>query len=102
MSWKVYSRDGCIFCDAAMELLEGKGIKYEEIKVQGNKEAETLFKMKQKKPITASPKELVENLPSRSAKLRYVIKKDNFYNFDTDIFEKFKNLIEIENFGNKL
>ena len=45
MSWKVYSRDGCIFCDAAMELLEGKGIKYEEIKVPGNKEAENLFKM---------------------------------------------------------
>ena len=45
MSWKVYSRDGCIFCDAAMELLEDKGIKYEEIKVPGNKEAENLFKM---------------------------------------------------------
>ena len=46
--------------------------------------------------------ELKENLPSRSAKLRYIIKKDDFYNFKTDILEKFEHLIEIENFGNKL
>ena len=47
-------------------------------------------------------KELRENVPSRSAKLRYVIKKDNLYNFETDILKKFEHLIEIENFGNKL
>jgi 16S rRNA (cytosine1402-N4)-methyltransferase len=41
-------------------------------------------------------------MPSRSAKLRYVIKKKDFYNFDTDVLKKFENLIEIENFGNKL
>ena len=41
-------------------------------------------------------------MPSRSAKLRYVIKKKDFYNFETDIREKFKNLIEIENIGKKL
>ena len=58
--------------------------------------------MEEKKPRTPSLNELKENIPSRSAKLRYVIKKDNFYNFDTDIFKKFKDLIEIENFGNKL
>ena len=29
------------------------------------------------------------------------LKKD-FYEFKTDIFEKFKNLITVENFGNKL
>ena len=63
---------------------------------------DNLFKMLEKKPITPSLKELKENIPSRSAKLRYVIKKDNFYNFETDIFNKFKYLIEIENFGNKL
>ena len=55
-----------------------------------------------KKPIIPSSKELNENLPSRSAKLRYVIKTENFYNLETDIFEKFKKLIEIENLGNKL
>lgn len=44
MPYKIYSKAGCIFCDAAMELLEEKGIEYEEIKVPGNKEAETLFR----------------------------------------------------------
>jgi 16S rRNA (cytosine1402-N4)-methyltransferase len=63
---------------------------------------DTLFKMVKKKPITPSLKELKENMPSRSAKLRYIIKKDDFYNFETDIFKKFEHLIEIENFGNKL
>ena len=63
---------------------------------------ETLFSMVQKKPITPSAKELRENIPSRSAKLRYVIKKNDFYNFETDIVQKFKTLLDIENFGEKL
>ena len=63
---------------------------------------ETLFRMVEKKPITPSAKELRENIPSRSAKLRYVIKKDDFYNFETDIVQKFKTLLDIENFGEKL
>ena len=50
-----------------------------------------------KKPIIPSTKELKENLPSRSAKLRYVIKKDDFYDFKTDILKKFEHLIKIEN-----
>lgn len=49
--WKVYSRDGCIFCDAAMEILEEKGIQYEEIKVPGNEEATNLFKMNRFKTV---------------------------------------------------
>ena len=65
-------------------------------------QAETLFRMLEKKPRTPSKTELKENLPSRSAKLRYIVKKDDFYNFKTDILEKFEHLIEIENFGNKL
>ena len=65
-------------------------------------QAETLFKILEKKPKTPSVKELQENLSSRSAKLRYVIKKDDFYDFETDIFDKFRKLIEIENLGNKL
>ena len=63
---------------------------------------DTLFKLIEKKPRTPSLKELSENPPSRSAKLRYVIKKKDFYNFETDILNKFKFLIEIENFGNRL
>ena len=65
-------------------------------------ESETLFRMLEKKPRTPSKTELKENLPSRSAKLRYIVKKDDFYNFKTDILQKFEYLIEIENFGNKL
>jgi 16S rRNA (cytosine1402-N4)-methyltransferase len=56
----------------------------------------------EKKAIIPTEDEINENLPSRSAKLRYVIKKKNFYDFETDIHEQFKNLIEIENFGEKL
>ena len=61
-----------------------------------------LFKLIDKKPIIPSEKEIKENPPSRSAKLRYAIKKENFYDFETDILEKFSTLIEIENFSNKL
>ena len=63
---------------------------------------DTLFKMLEKKPITPSIKELKENFPSRSAKLRYVIKKEDSFNFETDILKKFEYLIEIENFGHQL
>ena len=42
------------------------------------------------------------NPPSRSAKLRYVIKKENFYDFKTDILDKFNYLIEVENYSKKL
>ncbi len=61
-----------------------------------------LFKIIKKKPITPSAREIRENIPSRSAKLRYVIKKDNFYDFETDIYKKFENLLKIENLGKKL
>jgi 16S rRNA (cytosine1402-N4)-methyltransferase len=66
------------------------------------KQADTLFNLIQKKPITPSEEELSENPPSRSAKFRYAIKKTDFYNFDTDIEEKFRNYIEIEKYGDKL
>ena len=46
--------------------------------------------------------QIKENPPSRSAKLRYVIKKEDFYDFETDILEKFDHLIKIENFSQKL
>ena len=67
-----------------------------------NNKEENLFILKQKKAIIASKKELSENLSSRSAKLRFVKKKKNFYNFETDILNQFKHLLEIENFGDKL
>jgi 16S rRNA (cytosine1402-N4)-methyltransferase len=61
-----------------------------------------LFRLINKKPITPSEKEINENPPSRSAKLRYAVKKEEFYEFETDILEKFSNLIEIEDFSKKL
>ena len=67
-----------------------------------NEETLNLFKSINKKPITPSVNEIKENPPSRSAKLRYIIKKEEFYDFETDILEKFKYLIEIENFSKKL
>jgi len=80
-------------------LSEKKSIsRYQPIKEQ----AEPLLKLNEKKAIVPSDEEIRENLPSRSAKLRYVIKKTDFYDFETDVLDQFRNLIEIENFGNKL
>ena len=80
-------------------LSEGKSIsRYTPLTEQ----RETLFDLVKKKPITPNNNELNENPPSRSAKLRYAIKKTDFFDFETDIETQFKNLIEIENFGEKL
>ena len=65
-------------------------------------EPETLFNLIQKKPIIPSDDEVTKNPPSRSAKFRYAIKRTDFYNFDTDVEEQFRNYIEIENYGDKL
>mgnify|MGYP001466312723 CR=1 FL=1 len=55
-----------------------------------------------KKPIVPCNKEIKENLPSRSAKLRYLIKKEDAHEIESDIFDKFSHLLEIENLGLKL
>ena len=108
---KVLKKDG-VLAVVTFHSLEDKIVKYFFKSLSENKsisryvpkidQPETSFKMLEKKPKTATAKELSENFPSRSAKLRYIIKKDNFYEFETDIFEKFEHLIKIENFGNKL
>ena len=108
---KVLKKDG-ILVVVTFHSLEDKIVKYFFKSLSEKKsisryvpkidQPETLFKILEKKPITPSAKELRENISSRSAKLRYLIKKDNFYNFETDIFKKFEYLIEVENFGNKL
>ena len=67
-----------------------------------NEEKINLLTLTNKKPIRPSIKEISENPPSRSAKLRYVIKSENFYDFETDILDKFKYLIDIENYSKKL
>ena len=108
---KVLKKDG-ILAVVTFHSLEDKIVKYFFKSLSENKsisryipkldQPNTLFRMLEKKPITPSIKELRENFPSRSAKLRYVIKKDNFYDFETDILNKFDYLIKVENFGNKL
>ena len=108
---KVLKKDG-ILAVVTFHSLEDKIVKYFLKSLSENKsisryvpvtqQAETLFILDQKKAIVPTDKEVNENLPSRSAKLRYGIKKSNFYDFETDILEQFKNLIEIENFGDKL
>ena len=108
---KILKKDG-VLAVVTFHSLEDKIVKYFFKSLSENKsisrympkleQPDTLFKNFSKKPITPSNKELSENIPSRSAKLRYVIKKKDFYEFETDIFEKFNYLIEIENLGNKL
>ena len=110
-STKVLKKDG-ILVVVTFNSLEDKIVKYFFRSLSENKsisryapvieQAETLFKLTQKKAIVPSDKEVSENLPSRSAKLRYVIKKSDFYDFETDILDQFTQLIEIENYGEKL
>ena len=108
---KVLKKDG-ILAVVTFHSLEDKIVKYFFKNLSENKsvsrylpkldQPENLFKLIEKKPITPSSKEIIENAPSRSAKLRYVTKKENSYNFETDILKKFEGLLEIENFGKKL
>ena len=65
-------------------------------------EEDNLFKLGNKKPIVPSNKELKTNVPSRSAKLRFVIKEKNILKFEKEILEKFNYLLEIENLPRKL
>jgi len=108
---KVIKKDGVIAV-VTFHSLEDKIVKYFFKSLSENKsvsrympkneEKVNLFKSVNKKPITPSVNEIRENPPSRSAKLRYVIKKEEFYDFETDILDKFKYLIEIENLSKKL
>ena len=108
---KVVKKNGVIAV-VTFHSLEDKIVKYFFKSLSENKsvsrympkgeEKINLFRSIQKKAILPSKKEIQENPPSRSAKLRYVIKKEDFYNFETDIINKFDHLIKIENFSKKL
>ena len=108
---KVLKKDG-VLAVVTFHSLEDKIVKYFLKSLSEKKsisryapiteQPETLLKLNEKKAIVPSDKEISENLPSRSAKLRYAIKKTDFYDFKTDILDQFSNLIEIENFGKKL
>ena len=108
---KILKKDG-VLAVVTFHSIEDKIVKYFFKSLSENKsisryvpkldQPDTLFTMLEKKPKKPSTRELNENIPSRSAKLRYVIKKNDFYNFETDILKEFNFLINIENFGNKL
>ena len=108
---KVLKKDG-ILAVVTFHSLEDKIVKYFFKSLSETKsvsrylpkidQPKTLFSLKQKKPIIPSEIELKENISSRSAKLRFVKKKYEFFDFETDILEKFKFLIEIENLGDQI
>ena len=108
---KIVKKDG-IIAVVTFHSLEDRIVKYFFKSLSENKSVSrympkgddkiNLFNLINKKPIIPSEKEINENSPSRSAKLRYAIKKEDFYDFETDILDKFKKLIEIEDFSKKL
>ena len=110
-SVKVLKKDG-VLAVVTFHSLEDRIVKYFFKNLSENKSVsryepeiekkELSFLMPQKKPITPSQQEIKINQQSRSAKLRYLIKKKDVYEIETDIVEKFSNLLEIENLGSKL
>ena len=102
---------GGIIAVVTFHSLEDKIVKfffknYSEIKNKSRylpnvKDQKILFKLKSKKPIYPSEKEVQMNAPSRSAKLRYGIKLSHNSDFD-DFIKKFQYLIDIENMSEKL
>ena len=108
---KILKKDG-VLAVVTFHSLEDKIVKYFLKSLSENKsisrytplteQTDTLFHLSKKKPITPNEEELSENPPSRSAKLRFAIKKTDFFDFETDIEHQFKNLIDIEKFGEKL
>ena len=110
-SAKILKKDG-ILAVVTFHSLEDKIVKYffknlSEKKSFSRYEPEIeqkkfFFEMPLKKPIIPSEKELKDNTPSRSAKLRYLVKKKNIDEVETDIIDKFHELLEIENLSSKL
>jgi len=108
---KIVKKDG-IIAVVTFHSLEDKIVKYFFKSLSENKsvsrympevkEEVNIFKLINKKPIIASEKEIKENLPSRSAKLRCAIKLRNSDEVETDILDKFKYLLDIENYSKKL
>ena len=108
---KILKKDG-VLAVVTFHSLEDKIVKYFLKSLSENKsisrytplteQTDTLFHLSKKKPITPNEEELSENPPSRSAKLRFAIKKTDFFDFENDIEDQFKNLLDIEKFGEKL
>ena len=108
---KVLKKDG-VLAVVTFHSLEDKIVKYffkslsENKRVSRylpeNEDQNVIFELKEKKPILPSEKEINENPPSRSAKLRYVKKSVEIYDIKTDILDKFRNLLDVEKIGESL
>ena len=108
---KVLKKDG-VLAVVSFHSLEDKIVKYffkslsENRSVSRylpqNEDQNVIFELKEKKPILPSKKEINENPPSRSAKLRYVKKTVEVYDIKTDILDKFQNLLDVEKIGESL
>jgi len=108
---KLVNKNGIIII-VTFHSLEDKIVKYFFKNLSENKsvsryvpntpEKKKILKLLNKKPIMPSREEIKKNPPSRSAKLRCAIKCENFIDFNTDIFEKFNYLIDIENYSKRL
>ena len=108
---KIVKKDGIIVA-VTFHSLEDKIVKYFFKNLSEKKsvsrympkqeENDNFFKMIEKKSITPSKKEIKENIPSRSAKLRYLVKMEDVYDIETDILDKFKHLLQVENYSKKL
>ena len=110
-STRILDIDGIILA-VSFHSLEDRIIKYflkslsEDKKISRyfpeEKNHNKLFKLVSKKPIFPSQEEININKPSRSAKLRYGVKKKDIINFEKDFLKKFSKLLEIEKLSSKL
>ena len=110
-SAKILDIDGKI-CVVSFHSIEDKIVKYffkslsEDKKISRYvpeaKNQNKLFQLDLKKPVYPGSEEINTNRPSRSAKLRYAIKKNNLVDFEKDFLKKFSKLLEIENLSKKL
>ena len=108
---KVLKKDG-VLAVVTFHSLEDKIVKYFFKNLSKNKsisryepkikQKEIFFSMPLKKPIIPSDKEIKDNPPSRSAKLRYIVKQKEAYEIENDLIDKFSYLLKIENLGLKL
>ena len=110
-SVKILKKDG-VLAVVTFHSLEDKIVKYFFKNLSENKsvsryepqieQKEILFKMPLKRAIIPNINEIKVNPPSRSAKLRYVIKKKDVFEIESDLKKKFSHLLEIENLGLKI
>ena len=60
------------------------------------KDKSSLFQLISKKPLMADINEVEENIRSRSAKLRYVIRNNNLFQYPNEFKKKFVNYFKLE------